>query len=75
MKKSKLTIKHQATIPQEIRKLLKLKAGDSLVFEVLPDNTVVIRKGVPFDIEYTKAVSSTLSEWNSKNDEDAYRDL
>ncbi len=75
MKKSKLTTKHQATIPQEVRKVLKVKAGDHIIFEVLPDNTVVIRKGMPFDLEYTKALNTTLTEWASKNDEDAYRDL
>lgn len=75
MKKSKMTSKYQATIPKEIRDALKLKAGDLLIFEVLPDNTVIVRKGFPFDVEYAKSLSSTLSEWDSENDDEAYRDL
>ena len=31
---SRLTQKFQATVPKEIRRLLELKAGDSIVFEV-----------------------------------------
>jgi len=72
---STITTKYQATIPQKIRELLHVKAGDKLLFEVLPDARIVIRKSSPLDLEYAKALSSTLNEWGSKNDEDAYRDL
>lgn len=72
---TKLTSKCQATIPKAVRKVLKIKAGDRLVFEILPDRRVVIRKIRPLDVEYLQALSSTLSEWNSKEDEEAFRDL
>jgi antitoxin PrlF len=75
MSDSKLTSKNQATIPKEVRELLKVKAGDRIKFEVLNDGKVVLLKLQPFDKAYTKAVESTLSEWDSPEDDDAYKDL
>lgn len=72
--KSKLTSKYQTTIPREVRELLLLKKGDEVVFEI-EDGQVVIRKATPLDLEYLSSVESTLSEWNSENDEDAYKSL
>ena len=75
MSNSKLTSKFQTTIPQDIRATLKLKAGDQIIFEITRDKQVVIKKAMPADIAYLKALESTLSEWNSKNDEEDYSDL
>ncbi len=75
MSHSKLTAKFQATIPQDIRATLKLKAGDQIIFEITANNHVVIKKAMPSDIAYLKSVESTLSEWGSVNDEEDYRDL
>ena len=75
MRSSKLTSKFQATIPKEIRKSLKLRAGDTVIFEVLKDGTVVVRRAKPFDKEYLRALEYTLSEWESEHDEEAYKDL
>lgn len=75
MRDSKLTSKFQTTIPQEIRKLLNIKSGDRIIFEIKPDNHVEIRKATPLDLMYLKSLDSALSEWNSKNDEEDYRDL
>ena len=72
---SKLTTKSQATIPGKIRKILGLHPGDSVAFEVNDDRKVLIRKATPIDFEFTRALEGTLSEWSSKNDEEAYRDL
>ena len=72
---SKLTIKSQATIPGKIRKILGLNPGDSVVFEIDQGQKVLIRKATPIDFEFAHAVEGTLSEWFSKNDEEAYRDL
>ena len=72
--KSKLTSKYQTTIPKEVRELLLLKKGDEVVFEI-DDGQVLIRKATPLDLEYLSSIESTLSEWNSENDEDAYRNL
>ena len=72
---SKLTTKSQATIPEKIRKILHLNPGDSVVFEMKENNRVEIRKASPVDLEFAFALEGTLSEWFSKNDEEAYRDL
>ena len=71
---SKLTKKYQATVPEIVRSKLKLKAGDVIAFEV-ESETVKIRKARPIDIEFASALVPTLSEWESENDEEAYRDL
>jgi len=72
---SKLTSKNQTTIPKEVREILKLKAGDQVTFEIGPNNTVVIKKNQALDLAYAKALTKTLNEWESKEDEEAYRDL
>ena len=72
---SKLTTKSQATIPEKIRKVLGLSPGDSVAFEVSESHKVVIRKATPIDFEFASALEGTLSEWSSKNDEEAYGDL
>jgi AbrB family looped-hinge helix DNA binding protein len=74
MSGSKLTTKFQATIPKDIRKQLKLSAGDVIVFQVVGD-TVIIKKGKSFDKEHLKALQKTLSEWNSSFDDEAYEHL
>ncbi len=71
MQDSKLTSKFQVTIPQEIRKLLNLKSGDRIVFEVTQKNVVELRKATSLNLAYLKSLESTLSEWNSKNDEES----
>lgn len=75
MKPIKITSKYQASIPQEIRALLKLKAGDSITFEITANNQVQIRKAVIQDFAYLKSLEKTLDEWSSLHDEKAYRDL
>ena len=71
---SRLTKKYQATIPEPVRKLLGLHAGDALAFDVDGDE-VKLRKARPVDLQFARALESTLSEWNSEADEEAYRDL
>lgn len=73
---SKMTSKHQATIPAPVRKVLGLKAGDAVAFEIEPGNAVRLRKASPLDMNFALALEGTLSsEWLSKMDEEAYRDL
>ncbi len=72
---SKLTTKSQATIPDKIIKFLGLKPGDLVAFEIEQGQKVIIRKATPIDFEFAYALDGTLSEWLSKNDEEAYSDL
>ena len=75
IKLSKLTEKYQTTVPAEVRETLHLKKGDAVIFEIKKDHTVTIRKATDFDHEWAKSLESTLSEWASEEDEEAYRDL
>jgi len=34
-----------------------------------------LKKALPLDVAFAKAVEGTLSEWASEEDEEAYRDL
>ncbi len=74
MKIVKVTSKFQTTIPAEVRDQLNLKIGDSVIFEII-EGVVVLKKINSLDKTYLKAVAQTLSEWDSEEDERAYRDL
>lgn len=71
---SRLTQKFQTTIPAKIRKVLGVRGGDLLGFEV-KDGEVIVRKAEPVDVAFAKSVEGTLSEWTSNEDEEAYGDL
>ncbi len=74
MMASRLTSKYQATIPEKVRKALRLIQGDAVLFEISKDK-VTLKKATPTDLKFAKLVEKTLSEWESSNDEEAYRDL
>ena len=71
---SRLTSKFQATVPLQIRQKLGLKKGDLLEFTVRK-GAVTLKKVSPVDLAFAKSLQTTLSEWESKNDEEAYGDL
>lgn len=71
---SKLTSKYQATIPEPVRRALHLSAGDSIAFDI-ENNLIRIRKARPIDLAFAQSLEGTLSEWQSEEDEEAYRDL
>ncbi len=71
---SKLTSKYQATIPEPVRRLLQLKAGDTVAFD-LEDGSVRLRKAQPLDMAFAEGVEESLGEWLSDEDESAYGDL
>lgn len=71
---SKLTSKFQTTVPTSVRKVLQLKAGDLVGFEI-EGNEVRLRRATPLDIVFTQALEGTLSEWSSVADDNAFRSL
>lgn len=71
---SRLTKKYQATIPEPVRRLLHLEAGDAIVFDI-EGNDVHLRKARPMDLSFARSLEGTLTEWASEADEEAYRDL
>lgn len=72
---SKLTSKYQATIPRDVRKVLGLRQGDVIAFEIGKNKQITVKKMGKDDLSYTKALQKTLTEWESESDEEAYRDL
>jgi len=74
MQTSKLSSKSQVTLPKEVRDALGARPGDTIVYEVEGD-MVRLRRQDPFDAEFHKAISATLSEWASDEDEEAFSAL
>ena len=73
-KVSKLTKKYQATIPEPVRRVLKLKVGDSVAFDI-GSRYVYLRKAKPIDWVFAETLETTLGEWGSEANNEAYRDL
>lgn len=71
---SRLSSKGQLTVPKKIREALDVRPGDTVGYE-LQDGGVVLRRLDPFDAEFHRALSQTLEEWSSREDEEAFRDL
>ncbi len=74
MKTSRISSKGQITIPKEIRKSLNVEPGDIIAYEV-ENGAVILKRVAPFDAVFHAALSSTLDEWGSSEDEEAFRDL
>jgi antitoxin PrlF len=72
---AKISSKGQVTIPADVRKKLHLETGDTLAWETEADGRIWVRRLEPLDLDYLAAVSGTLSEWNSPEDDEAYCDL
>ena len=72
---SKMTSKNQTTVPAPIREALSLERGDSLLFEIGEDGAVTVRKVVALDQPFTAALETALPEWESSEDDEAYREL
>ena len=72
---AKVTSKFQATIPLAIRKFLGVNKGDLVSFCVNQDNNVVLNKISTEDFAFMKALEPTLSEWNSNEDDQLFKDL
>ena len=72
---AKISSKGQVTVPAEVRKTLRLKTGDTLAWEIQKDGKISVRRVEPIDVDYISALSGTLSEWSSAEDDEAYRDL
>jgi AbrB family looped-hinge helix DNA binding protein len=72
---SKLTSKYQTTVPAPVRQALGLSKGDTIVYETKDDGTVTLHKARGLDLESAAALEPLLSEWDSAEDEEAYRGL
>ena len=67
---STLSAKGQTTIPGAVRKLLGLKPGDTLRYEMAADGSVQLRKARKIDLAWARAIETTLTEWHGEADDD-----
>jgi len=74
MQTSKISSKAQITLPRKVREALGAKTGDLIIYEVEGD-VVRLKRLEPFDAAFHHALSSTLDEWVTDGDEEAFRDL
>lgn len=71
---ARITSKGQMTIPKRVRDAARLFTGDVVSF-VVEDDRITLRKLPAVGDAYLQGVQETLTEWNSAEDEDAWRDL
>jgi antitoxin PrlF len=74
---TRLTAKHQTTIPLEVRRVLDLAAGDHVEFSV-EDGTVTLRKAQPRpseDLVFRLIQTHAMRDWDTPEDDKAFRDL
>ena len=71
---TRLTSKGQATIPVQVRKALRLRPGDRVAFDVT-GGRATLRKLDPQDRAYLALAQQAFADWNSPEDEEAFRDL
>ncbi len=74
MHTSKISSKAQITLPRKVREALGAKTGDMITYEVEGD-IVRLKRLEPFDAAFHHALSDTLDEWATKEDEEAFCDL
>ena len=74
MELARITSKGQMTVSKRVRDAAKLACGDAVVFVVV-DDRVAIRKVQTEADAYLRSVQGTMTEWNSAENEDAWKDL
>jgi len=73
MELARISAKGQVTIPRNVRATARLAEGDVLTFVVEHDR-IILRK-LPSSDAYLQGVEASLAEWNTAEDESAWRDL
>jgi antitoxin PrlF len=74
---TRLTTKHQTTIPLEVRRALDLEAGDHVEFSV-EDGRVTLRKAEaarPEELVFRLIQAHAMRDWDTPEDDEAFRDL
>ncbi len=74
MRASRLSSKGQVTIPKELRESVGLQPGDMVGYEV-KNGIISLTRIEPFDAAFHAALSDTLDEWVTREDDEAFRDL
>jgi antitoxin PrlF len=71
------TTKHQTTIPAEVRRALGLRAGDQVEFSI-EGNVVTLRRAEPRlsdDLVFRLVQAHAMRDWDTPEDDEAFRDL
>ena len=71
---SRVSSKGQVTLPKRVREAIGVRPGDVVAYDV-GKGVVTLRRLEPIDLAFHAAVESTLAEWGSKEDDEAYGDL
>ncbi|MBI2828769.1 MAG: AbrB/MazE/SpoVT family DNA-binding domain-containing protein [Acidobacteria bacterium] len=71
---SRVSSKGQVTLPKRVREAIGVGPGDAVAYD-LSRGLVTLRRLEPIDLAFHAAVESTLAEWGSKEDDEAYGDL
>jgi len=72
---SKISARGQTVLPKKVREHLQLGQGSVVSYE-FEGEKVTLRKVPAFDESYYRGIDAMLGEeWNSPEDEEAFRDL
>ena len=71
---SRVSSKGQVTLPKQVRDAIGVAPGDAVAYDVVK-GVVTLRRLEPIDLAFHAALESTLAEWGSKEDDEAYGDL
>ena len=71
---NRLSSKGQVTLPKKVRETLGAKPGDMIAYQI-KGNVVTLKRLDPFDAAYHAALSWTMGEWNTPEDEEAFSGL
>ena len=71
---NRISSKGQVTLPKRVRQTLGAKPGDLIAYEI-EGNVVTLKRVDPFDAAFHAALSQTLGEWSTAEDEEAFRGL
>lgn len=71
---SRVSSKGQVTLPKRVREAIGVGPGDAIAYDVA-EGVVTLRRLEPIDLAFHAGLESTLVEWGSKEDEEAYGDL
>ena len=71
---TKLTAKAQTTIPRQVRDVLQVGPGDSVVFTIQGE-TVTLGGAEKLDPRFPKLATEGFADWGSPEADDAFGDL
>ncbi len=71
---SRVSSKGQVTLPKRVREAIGVGPGDAIAYDVAK-GVVTLRRLEPIDLAFHAGLESTLAEWGSKKDDEAYGDL